>query len=425
MHLSEIIFKILPSFLQKRILVHKFLKDCPEIPGLKIKVATTREEIQASMEILYQSYVAAGLQSENDWKVRATKHHLHPNAITILACIDGKPVGTLMVMPGGVIPLPIEESVDISKKFENRFEVFEVGSFAVLPEYSKKKGSLIIPLQIFVVNFVKRKKILSENWVALVHPRTFYFYKYFFGAEKISSKEIQVSSVKGARGIAIASNTKRFINVQRERAGKSSIDKIIYQKFCDFKEPEETNTFMTDVAYGISYVHSERDLEKIIDHYFSSELREHLLNEKEGNNFKNLFFSKNTRKRFNKNEKIGENTNSRRREFRYHCAIEVMAKDDRGVSGPMRIVDVSDNGLAVSKSRDGEKFYIGDIFNLSFKAFGGKLINIEGMVLYIGEEKVGMGITQSFRGPWDEFILNLKQRYKVDLAHPYEDDQAA
>ena len=81
-------------------------KTCSEI---ELKVAATRSERQAAFELVYQSYLRAGLCAENPLGMRFTRYQLLPTTDIIIAKLRGEVVSTLSLVRDGELGLPMEE----------------------------------------------------------------------------------------------------------------------------------------------------------------------------------------------------------------------------------------------------------------------------------------------------------------------------
>ncbi|MBK1617390.1 hypothetical protein CKO42_02750 [Lamprobacter modestohalophilus] len=119
------------------------------------KIATERQELERSFELVWDAYVKVGLQSPDSDPIRFTKYHLLPSTKVFIAIYrpellkdkpdysrlkePGEIVGTLTVVPDSEMGLPMEEvcheSVqDLRSKDGNPAEVV---ALAVNPEYRR------------------------------------------------------------------------------------------------------------------------------------------------------------------------------------------------------------------------------------------------------------------------------------------------
>src|SRR5436190_2268256 len=76
---------------------------------IELKVATTRSERQAAFELVYRSYLRAGLCAENPLGLRFTPFQMLPTTDIIVAKLRGEVISTLSLVRDGELGLPMEE----------------------------------------------------------------------------------------------------------------------------------------------------------------------------------------------------------------------------------------------------------------------------------------------------------------------------
>jgi hypothetical protein len=76
---------------------------------IELKVATTRHERQAAFELVYHSYLRAGLCAENSVGLRYTEFQMLPTTDIIIAKLRGEVISTLSLVRDGELGLPMEE----------------------------------------------------------------------------------------------------------------------------------------------------------------------------------------------------------------------------------------------------------------------------------------------------------------------------
>jgi hypothetical protein len=84
---------------------HLTSSQCSEI---KIKVASTRREREATFELAYRSYLRAGLCAPNELGIRITPYQLLPSTDIIFAELRGEIISTLSLVRDGELGLPLE-----------------------------------------------------------------------------------------------------------------------------------------------------------------------------------------------------------------------------------------------------------------------------------------------------------------------------
>ena len=69
---------------------------------LELKVAETREELEACFTILHDAYVASGFMKPDPSGMRVTIYHALPTTTTLCAKWEGRVVGTISMIREGV-----------------------------------------------------------------------------------------------------------------------------------------------------------------------------------------------------------------------------------------------------------------------------------------------------------------------------------
>lgn len=83
-------------------------------PEVTYRLATTKQQLEQAFELVWDAYVGAGLQDQNNQGVRLTKYHALPDAKVFVAVSkrdgeDENVIGTLTVVPDGAFGIPAEE----------------------------------------------------------------------------------------------------------------------------------------------------------------------------------------------------------------------------------------------------------------------------------------------------------------------------
>ena len=84
--------------------IFRRMVDCDPDPDerLVLKVAETREELEACFSILHDAYVASGFMQQHASGLRVTPYHALPTTTTLCAKFDGRVVGTITIIRDGV-----------------------------------------------------------------------------------------------------------------------------------------------------------------------------------------------------------------------------------------------------------------------------------------------------------------------------------
>lgn len=142
---------------------------------ITFKIAQTTEEIEQAFELVWESYVASGLQEDTGEGIRFTKYHLLPTTRVLVAVYrpeleqkspnyeklkePGVIVGTLTVVLDSPMGLPMEDICgnNVKELRASGHSLVEVTSLAIKPEYRKHNVAMYLYKLMF--QFVRYKNI--------------------------------------------------------------------------------------------------------------------------------------------------------------------------------------------------------------------------------------------------------------------------
>ena len=104
-------FSLFPRSL--RFAIFRSFVACDPAPDkrLVLKIAETREELEACFKLLHDAYVSSGFMKPAPSGLRATIYHALPTTTTLCAKFDGQVVGTLGVI--GPTRMPYDRMIQI------------------------------------------------------------------------------------------------------------------------------------------------------------------------------------------------------------------------------------------------------------------------------------------------------------------------
>lgn len=135
-----------------RFRVARSFVDCDPSPDprLTLKIADTREELEACFRLLHDAYVAVGFMKPDPSGLRATIYHALPTTTTLCARYDGEVVGTISLIRQSPFGFPLQAVFDLSSVEAERGQIAEVSALAVHPKYRKTGGAILFPLMKFM-----------------------------------------------------------------------------------------------------------------------------------------------------------------------------------------------------------------------------------------------------------------------------------
>ena len=144
------LFNFLPR--ERRFAVYRNFVDCDPAPDerLVLKIAETKEELEACFTLLHDAYVGSGFMMPHPSGMRVTIYHALPTTTTLCAKYDGQVVGTLSLIRESVLGFPLQRIFDLTAIREKKGNVAEVSALAVHKRFRRTGGSILFPLMKFM-----------------------------------------------------------------------------------------------------------------------------------------------------------------------------------------------------------------------------------------------------------------------------------
>ncbi|WAC71924.1 GNAT family N-acetyltransferase [Roseateles sp. SL47] len=135
-----------------RFAVYRRMVDCDPAPSerLELKVAESKEELDACFRILHDAYVGSGFMKPDPSGLRVTIYHSLPTTTTLCAKYDGEVVGTISMVREGVFGFPLQSVFDLEGVRAKGGMVAEISALAVAPAFRKTGGAILFPLMKFM-----------------------------------------------------------------------------------------------------------------------------------------------------------------------------------------------------------------------------------------------------------------------------------
>lgn len=141
-----------------RFSVARSFVDCDPAPDprLTLKIADTRDELEACFKLLHDAYVAVGFMQPAPSGLRATIYHALPTTTTLCAKYDDEVVGTISLIRQSPFGFPLQAVFDLSSVEAERGQIAEVSALAVHPKHRKTGGAILFPLMKFMHTYCTR-----------------------------------------------------------------------------------------------------------------------------------------------------------------------------------------------------------------------------------------------------------------------------
>jgi hypothetical protein len=172
---------------------------------IQLKVASTREERQATFELIYRSYLRAGLCVENGSTMRVTPYQLLPSTDIIIAELRGQVISTVSLVRDGELGLPMEEIYpeEVAARRRAGVRLAEVSCLADRRQGTARFFGLFCELARVMAQLADKTGV--DELLVVVHPRHAPLYRRYMAFEQIGGKR-EYSAVEGNPAVALSLN---------------------------------------------------------------------------------------------------------------------------------------------------------------------------------------------------------------------------
>jgi GNAT superfamily N-acetyltransferase len=191
------VFSYFPQGL--RFAVYRSFVDCDPNPDkrLVLKIAQTKEELEACFKLLHDAYVASGFMAPHPSGMRITIYHALPTTTTLCAMFDGEVVGTLSLIRESAFGFPLQSVFDLQEVREKEGRLAEVSALAVHPKFRNTGGTILFPLMKFMYDYCSAF-FDTRHLVIAVNPNRIEMYESLLFFERL--KQATVDNYDFANG---------------------------------------------------------------------------------------------------------------------------------------------------------------------------------------------------------------------------------
>ncbi len=166
-------------------------------PHLTLKIADTREELEACFGLLHDAYVASGFMKPDPSGLRVNIYHAMPTTTTLCAKFDDEVVGTISLIRESAFGFPLQSIFDLRAVREKRGRIAEVSALAVDQRFRNTGGFVLFPLMKFMYQYCEAF-FDTRHLVIAVNPRHIEMYESLMMFQRLA--ENQVDSYDFANG---------------------------------------------------------------------------------------------------------------------------------------------------------------------------------------------------------------------------------
>lgn len=174
-----------------RFAVYRSFVDCDPNPDkrLVLKIAETKEELEACFRLLHDAYVGSGFMKPHPSGMRITIYHALPTTTTLCAKFDGEVVGTISLIRESVFGFPLQSIFDLHEIRETKGRIAEVSALAVHPKFRNTGGSILFPLMKFMYDYCTTF-FDTRHLVIAVNPNRIEMYESLLLFERLTENEV-------------------------------------------------------------------------------------------------------------------------------------------------------------------------------------------------------------------------------------------
>lgn len=189
-HFLRKVFSYFPRNL--RFAVYRSFVDCDPNPDkrLVLKIAQTKEELEACFKLLHDAYVASGFMAPHPSGMRITIYHALPTTTTLCAMYDGEVVGTLSLIRESAFGFPLQSVFDLQEVRQKEGRLAEVSALAVHPKFRNTGGMILFPLMKFMYDYCSTF-FDTRHLVIAVNPNRIEMYESLLFFERLKQATVE------------------------------------------------------------------------------------------------------------------------------------------------------------------------------------------------------------------------------------------
>src|SRR5574343_324253 len=229
------LFSMLPQ--KSRHNVYRSLVDCDPDPNkrLVLKIADTKEELEACFKLLHDAYVSSGFMTPDPSGMRVTIYHALPTTTTLCAKFDDQVVGTLSLIRESAIGFPLQRIFDLTGVREKEGQIAEVSALAIHPRFRRTGGTILFPLMKFMYEYCTTF-FDTRHLVIAVNPRHIEMYESLLFFKRLTANVVEnYDFVNGAPAVGATLDLKYAPETMRRAYAGKPPSRNLYHYFLETK----------------------------------------------------------------------------------------------------------------------------------------------------------------------------------------------
>jgi GNAT superfamily N-acetyltransferase len=223
----------------KRFKIFRSFVDCNPAPSkrLVLKIAETKEELEACFSLLHDAYVESGFMKPDASGMRLTIYHALPTTTTLCAKYDGHVVGTISLIRESEIGVPMQQIFDLTAIRDIDGNIAEASALAIHPRFRRTGGTILFPLMKFMYEYCTRY-FDTRHLVIAVNPSHIEMYESLLFFRRLTSTVVEkYDFVNGAPAVGATLDLKEALEVFRKHYSKKPPHRNLHAYFTQVKLP--------------------------------------------------------------------------------------------------------------------------------------------------------------------------------------------
>ncbi len=224
---------------RRRFAVYRSFVDCNPQPAerLVLKIAETKEELEACFSLLHDAYVGSGFMKPDPSGMRITIYHALPTTTTLCAKWDGEVVGTLSLIRESALGFPLQRIFDLTAIREKEGNIAEVSALAVHRKFRKTGGSILFPLMKFMYEYCTTF-FDTRHLVIAVNPSHIEMYESLLFFQRLTANVVEsYDFVNGAPAVGATLDLKFAPEIFRQHYASKPARRNLHAFFTEVRLP--------------------------------------------------------------------------------------------------------------------------------------------------------------------------------------------
>jgi hypothetical protein len=156
---------LFPVFIRQKVVRSRYKLIYDIAPEIIFKVATTQDEIEQSLQLVYDSYIHQNYIDKNPDRLHLTKYLILPTSTILIIKKHEEVIGTMSILLDSSLGLPTETTWNIKEFKNNGKNIVEISALCIKKMDNIKSGELLLPLiklmYLYSMNILKQDGLIA------------------------------------------------------------------------------------------------------------------------------------------------------------------------------------------------------------------------------------------------------------------------